>query len=618
MIRRLVVPRSWSEGRVPRRRFRPRLDAIETRLLLSTFTVTNPDDSGAGSLRQAIYDANANGGTNTIDFDIPGSGPQVITPLSALPPITSPVTIDGYTQPGSRPNTSATGDNAVPSIVIDGSMITNISQSLGLQVQANDSTVEGLVIQNFGGIGAVLSGSGDVLQGDFIGTNATGMAAQPNSLGVGVIGSGDVIGGTSPAARDIISGNDIGVAIASLAIGGSSLLTAEPGSVVQNDLIGTSATGTGNLGNSVIGVALAGSGNIVGGTAPGQANTIAFNGEVGSALNIGVGVVVIGLSPDSSSPISVQSTGDLISGNSIYDNHNMGIGLLDIPTSTVLPLVLSTSTADIPSVVANFLSNIDLGVVPNAQFPSGSGPNNLLNFPDLASAVTANGVTTVHGTLQSTPNTSFQIQFFSGSTADASGYGEGQDYLGETTVTTGANGLATFAFTPESAVAVGQMIAATAIDPGNDTSEFSKAITVTSQAVTNGPKVLQVQRFGVGAQPQSIVLTFGEQLNPTPAENVANYSLFLLKKRRHSSVPKEMAIPITSAVYDPTTLTVTLTPRRKLKPHDQYSLTVNGTSSGLTDLNGNPLNSVNSSSGSNFTTLLGTPISKPAAKHKHT
>ena len=293
-----------------------------------------------------------------------------------------------------------------------------------------------------------------------------------------------MIGGTSAASRNLVSGNDIGIGIASLAIGGASLLTAEAGSVVQGDLIGTDATGAGNLGNSVIGVVLAGSGNVVGGTAPGQANTIAFNGQVGSVLNIGVGVVVVGLSPSSSSPISVQSTGNLISGNSIYDNHNMGIGLLDIPTSTVLPLLSTTSTADIPSVVANFLGTVNLGVVPNAQLPSGSGPNDLQNFPVLASAVTQGGVTTVRGTLQSTPDTGFDVQFFSDPAPGASGYGEGQVYLGQTTVTTGSNGLATIAFTPSAAVPVGQVIAATAIDPGNDTSEFSKAVSVTSTATT--------------------------------------------------------------------------------------------------------------------------------------
>lgn len=603
--------RSWTVGRAGRMRFRPHLDSVEARLLLSTFTVTNVSDAGPGSLRQAIYDANSTGGTNTIDFDIPGSGPQVISPLSALPPITSPVVIDGDTQPGSAANTSASGDNATPMIVIDGGMISNISQSLGLQIQADNSTVEGLVIRNFGGIGVVISGANDVLQGDFIGTDSTGMNAQPNSLGVGDYGSGAVIGGTTPAARDLISGNDIGVAIASLSIGGSSLLTAENGSIVQGDLIGTNATGTGNLGNAVIGVALAGSGNVVGGTAPGQANTIAFNGEVGSKLNIGVGVVVLGLSPSSSSPISVASTGNLISGNSIYSNHNMGIGLLDIPTATVLPL-LTTSTADIPSVVANFLGTVNLGVVPNAQLPSGSGPNNLLNFPDLASAVTQGGTTTIRGTLDSTPNTSFKVQFFSSPTSDANGYGEGQVYLGETTVTTGSNGIATIDYTPTTSVPVGQVVAATAIDPGGDTSEFSQAVAVTAQTPTTSPKVVSIQRFGVGRQPSSIVLSFGEQLNPTSADDVANYSLFLLKKRPHSSVPKKTAVAIASAVYDPTTLTVTLSVKRKLQPHGQYSLTVHG--AGITDLNGNPLTGSNGMPGGDYTVTLGVAIKAPKTK----
>jgi hypothetical protein len=601
---RLEIPRSWSGARGQRRRYRPALDAVESRLLLSTFTVTSVADNGPGTLRQAIYEADGAGGSNTIAFDIPGSGPQVISPFSALPPITSPTIIDGYTQPGSSPNTAAAGDNAVPTIVIDGSEISDITQSLGLQLQADDSTVEGLVIQNFGGIGVVLSGTDDVVQGDFIGTGPTGMSAQPNSLGIGVIGSGDVIGGTTPSARDVVSGNDIGVAIASLSIGGSSLLTAEAGSLVEGDLIGTDVTGAGNLGNTVIGVALAGSGNVVGGTAPGQANTIAFNGEVGSALNIGVGVVVVGLSPSSSSPISVQSTGNLISGNSIYDNHDMGIGLLDIPTSTLLPL-LTTSTADIPSVVANFLGTVNLGVVPNAQLPSGSGPNDLQNFPVIASAVTAGGVTTVHGTLQSTPDTTFQVQFFSDPTPGASGYGEGQVYLGQASATTGSSGLATFAFTPSAAVPVGQAIAATAIDPSGDTSEFSKDIAVTSTPATTALQVVTTQRIGVGKQPNSIVLTFGADLNPTSAEDAANYSLFLVKSRPHSHTPKETRVSIKSAVYDATTMTVTLTPAKKLKKTGEYSLTVSGT--GLTDLDGNPLAGSGGVPGSNFTTILGSP-----------
>jgi len=602
---RTEILRSWTGSRVRKRRFQPTLNPVESRLLLSTFTVTTTADSGAGSLRQAIYTADNAGGTNTIDFDIPGSGPRVITLQSELPPITSPTIIDGYTQPGSSPNTSTTADNAVPLIVIDGSQITSIAQSLGLQLQAEGSSVQGLVIQNFGGIGVVVSGANDVVLGDFIGTDPTAMSARANGLGIAVIGSTDMIGGTAPAARDVVSGNEIGVAIASLSIGGPSLLTAEAGSTLQGDLIGTNATGTGNLGNSVIGVALAGSGNIVGGTSPGQANTIAFNGEVGSALNIGVGVVVIGLSPSASAPISVQSTGNLISGNSIHDNHNMGIGLLDIPTSSVLPF-FATTTASIPSAVANFLSTVNLGVVPNAQTPSGTGPNNLQNFPVIASAVTGGGATTVQGTLQSTPNTAYKVQVFSDPTPGASGYGEGQVYLGQTSVTTGANGLATFALTSSTAVPVGQVIAATAIDPSGNTSEFSKAVTVTSTVTTAPLQVQSIQRIANGKHPTSIVLTFGQALNPASAENLANYSLYLVKNRPHNRPPKETLVKIKSAVYDSTTMTVTLTTKTKLNEIGEYSLTVSGT--GVTNLNGSLLAGSNGVPGTNYTTILGPPI----------
>ena len=86
--------------------------------------MSNTDDHGPGSLRQAIVDANDNanlgGVPDEIDFDIPGSGLHVISPLIGLPPITDPVVIDGYTQPGSSPNTVLDGDTATLLIVLDG------------------------------------------------------------------------------------------------------------------------------------------------------------------------------------------------------------------------------------------------------------------------------------------------------------------------------------------------------------------------------------------------------------------------------------------------------------------------------------------------------------------
>src|SRR5438105_5790153 len=114
-----------------------------------TFTVTNTNDSGAGSLRQAILDANANPGTDMISFNIPGGGSHVITPASALPTITDPVEIDGYTQAGASPNTLLDGDNAVLLIELNGSNIGGFTLTPGLQINASNCEVRGLVINRF-------------------------------------------------------------------------------------------------------------------------------------------------------------------------------------------------------------------------------------------------------------------------------------------------------------------------------------------------------------------------------------------------------------------------------------------------------------------------------------
>src|SRR5262245_27768694 len=105
-------PRRVHNKRFARRHFRPRLESLEDRLAPATFTVVNTNDTGAGSLRQAILDANAQanvGGPDRVEFNIPGSGVHTITPLSALPDITDPGTIDGYTQPGAVMNTDPLG-----------------------------------------------------------------------------------------------------------------------------------------------------------------------------------------------------------------------------------------------------------------------------------------------------------------------------------------------------------------------------------------------------------------------------------------------------------------------------------------------------------------------------
>src|SRR5258708_1101639 len=114
-----------------------------------TFTVTNTNDSGPGSLRQAILDANAHAGADMIVFTIPGAGVNTIAPASALPTITDPVTIDGTTQPGFAGS---------PIIELSGAIA---GPANGLNITAGSSTVLGLVINRFkGGNNPSSSGNG--------------------------------------------------------------------------------------------------------------------------------------------------------------------------------------------------------------------------------------------------------------------------------------------------------------------------------------------------------------------------------------------------------------------------------------------------------------------------
>jgi hypothetical protein len=175
-------------------------------VLADTLVVTNTSDSGTGSLRQAIIDANTVAGTDTITFNIPGAGPHTIQLLSALPVISEPVVIDGYTQPGTSPNTSGPGlgTNAVLEIELDG---TNAGADVnGLHIVAGSSTVRGLVINRFEGTGIVLeTNGGNILEGNFIGTDTTGTDGLSNFIGGILItrAENNTIGGTTAGAEPI-------------------------------------------------------------------------------------------------------------------------------------------------------------------------------------------------------------------------------------------------------------------------------------------------------------------------------------------------------------------------------------------------------------------------------
>ena len=140
------------------------------------------------------------------------------------------------------------------------------------------------------------------------------------------------------------------------------------------------------------------------------------------------------------------------------------------------------------SIHSNGGLGIDLGpsgVTPNDPGDSDTGPNDLQNFPVLSSAVSGGGSTTIQGSVNSTSNTTFLIEFYSNPACDASGNGEGQTFLGSTSVTTVGSDAA-INFVLPLAVAPGQFMTATAINTAV-TSEFSACVLVTGTSATPTP-----------------------------------------------------------------------------------------------------------------------------------
>ncbi|MDQ5822964.1 MAG: S-layer homology domain-containing protein [Chloroflexota bacterium] len=228
----------------------------------NTYQVTNVNDSGSGSLRQAIFDANANLGHDTITFNIPGDGVKTIMPNLPLPAITDPVTLDGTTQPGYA---------GAPIIELNGSAAGAVQG--GLVVSGGNSTIRGLVIKLFDGPGITLNSSGsNTIEGNYIGTDPSGTFPGPNSYGILVQGvPTNTIGGATATTRNLISANAIdGIMIQS---------SGATGNIVRGNYIGTNLAGTADLGNGGSGIVVrAGAhGNIIGGTDPGAGNLISGN-----------------------------------------------------------------------------------------------------------------------------------------------------------------------------------------------------------------------------------------------------------------------------------------------------------------------------------------------------
>ena len=300
--------------------------------------------------------------------------------------------------------------------VIFNNRISGISINLGIFSSAADSNVQ--------------------VQGNFIGTDITGTSNPPlakgshsGGNGMSIFTDGSVtIGGNSAAARNVISCQGRGLLI------NGGVVT------VQGNYIGTTVDGLTPLGNNAAGVRVESAAvAIIGGTAPGQGNLIAHNFSAGVEVRNNARATILG--------------------NSIFDN-----GTRDVNTFQGHP-------------------GIDLnddGVTPNDDCDSDNGPNTLQNYPSLTAAVAASdGTLTVTGSLNSRPGNSFRVEFFSNPTCEASGHGEGETFIGSTTVSTDGSCNASINVTLPSVVPVGQFITATATDADGNTSEFSNCVQVT-------------------------------------------------------------------------------------------------------------------------------------------
>jgi hypothetical protein len=324
--------------------------------------------------------------------------------------------------------------------------------------------------------GVALFSSGNQVQGNWIGTDASGAQALGNAQN-GVESqnaANNTIGGTAAGAGNTISGN----------AGQGVLLTGAgaTGTLVQGNLIGTTSAGTAPLPNAGSGVWLASGANhnTVGGMAAGAGNLLSGNGYHGLAVD-GSGV-----------------TGNLVQGNLIGTDITGGAALGNGHDGVVVAhgasnnMIGGTEAGAANTIAFNGYDGVLVdggtgnGIRQNSIYASGhlgielvNNGNNNQAFPVLTSATSDAATSTIEATLVSTPDSTFVLELFANDVCNPSGFGEGQTFLGYTWLTTDDTGYASFSATFGAAVNPGQFLAATVTDLNNNTSQFSRCVAVT-------------------------------------------------------------------------------------------------------------------------------------------
>ncbi len=413
-------------------------------------------DAGHCSLREAMDSANALAGTDTIAFDIPGAGTfRDILPGSALPAITDPVVIDGTTQP------EFSGE---PVIRIDGSA--KGSGGDGLVVGgAGGSTIRGLVIHSFAN-GITLNSGGNRVERNIIGTTPRAVDCEGNTgSGVVVAGAGNTVGGGSAAASNTIvcSGSD-GILISGNdnTVSGNLIGIANPEDVGSPDAA--------DFSNARDGVrVVAATGTLIGGAGLGQGNTIAHNGAAGVWIS------------------GSASASNAVTGNLITENVSEGVALPDAGNGN---RIVGNR------IFANGALGIDIGadgITPNDLNDGDSGPNRSQNFPVIRSVVVSGSNTFVNGTLNSTPDADFDLEFFDNESCDPSNNGEGALPVTSQSVTTASNGDTSFTAIAQN-IELGHYVTATARSVDGSTSEFSACAQAATFTMTIQPDSVTVNR----------------------------------------------------------------------------------------------------------------------------
>jgi hypothetical protein len=475
----------------------------------------------------------------TINFDIPGDGPHIIPVGYFLPEMNRPVIIDGYSQPGASENTLSfeVGNNAVIKIELDGS---GSGGSEGLAFQAGGATVRGLALHSFGsGIGIPNAG-GTRVEGCFIGINTSGTAVG-DDIGITIIGSSDNrIGGNTDqpenqniitgeiiitgleASGNIIQGNYIGTDVSGASTEGSGTVSIREGAsenridhncisgtyrgieirgssthanVIVNNYLGTDKTGSIGLASGLIGVYLSDGcyDNKIG--KPDSSNVIA------SWTVSGVAIEDNGTSNNllQGNYIGTNAIGDTSMGNAhpavyIFNgaSDNMIGGIAEgegnvIAYNTGDAIFMDVDAGSGNAIFNNMIFNngfgIDLapdGVNSNDLFDTDSGPNNGQNAPELSSVQISSGNVQILGVLKSASNTNFYVEFFENPSFDEDGYAQGKRRIHTKNITTGSDGYADINITLSDSLTPGYYLTATQTDPDNNTSEFSNAVIILS------------------------------------------------------------------------------------------------------------------------------------------